>query len=407
MKRWGNLLQQVYNINNIELADDNARKGKRNIGIINHDKQRREDNLKLSQQIKDLTYKTSRYTTFIIHEPKERVIFRLPYYPDRILHHAIMNVMEDKWVNWMVPNSYSCIKNRGIHKLNKDLSRDLLKDPEGTKYCLKLDIHKFYPSIDHDILKDTLRIKIKDEKFMTLLNEIIDSSEGVPIGNYLSQFFANLYLTPFDYWLLRDLKIKYYYRYCDDMVILASTKQELHYKFKLIREYLDNKLKLQLKNNYQVFEVDKRGIDFVGYRFFRTHIKLRKNIKMKCSKLEYKYAHNLMDYKTFKLKMSSYFGWLKYCNSKHFLKILEDVTKQHFSNWKGIDSNISKFLFKNVHYVELAKHSKYFKVHFIYKNKSYSVNSTSKKLYNILNKQKQTNCILIYGKKNYKVRRTA
>lgn len=131
------------------------------------------------------TYRTSTYKTFTIYEPKERIIFKLPFYPDRIVHHAIMNILEPIWVSIFINNTYSCIKGRGIHKAVRDIQQDL-KDIDGTKYCLKLDIKKFYPSIDHDVLKSIIRKKIKDEKLLNLLDGIIDSTDGVPIGNYLS-----------------------------------------------------------------------------------------------------------------------------------------------------------------------------------------------------------------------------
>lgn len=187
---------------NIELADKMARRGKHNWGIVRHNKRTKEDNEKLLNSLKNLTYKTSKYSQFKIYEPKERLISRLPYYPDRIAQWAIMNVLEPIWTKTFIGHTYSCIKGRGIHKLVKDVKKALRTDPEGTTYCLKLDIRKFYPSIDHDILKSVLRRRIKDGKLLTILDEIIDSASGVPIGNYLSQFFANLYLTYFDHWLL-------------------------------------------------------------------------------------------------------------------------------------------------------------------------------------------------------------
>ena len=168
MKRVGNIFEDIANIDNINYADNKARKQKKNFGIIKHDKNREKDNNELSDQFSSLTYKTSEYSIFKIYEPKEREIYRLPYYPDRIAHHAIMNIMEDIWVKTFINQSYSCIKGRGIHKLNKDLKETLSNDPEGTKYCLKLDITKFYPSINHDILKTIIRKKIKDKK---LFNE--------------------------------------------------------------------------------------------------------------------------------------------------------------------------------------------------------------------------------------------
>ena len=131
-------------------------------------------------------YVIGNYRKFKIYEPKERLIYRLPYYPDRIVHHAIMNIMEPIWKSVFIKQTYSSIKNRGIHACAKDVRFALDNFPEETKYCLKLDIHKFYPSIDHEILKKIIRIKIKDNRLLKLLDDIIDSAPGVPIGNYLS-----------------------------------------------------------------------------------------------------------------------------------------------------------------------------------------------------------------------------
>lgn len=139
------------------MADDRARKNKSvRCGIKQHDKNRLKENKELSHKLRDLIYQTSEYSTFIIYEPKERLIFRLPYYPDRITHHAIMNIMEPIWTKIFIDQTYSSIKNRGIHKVEYDLSKVLKKDPDGTKYCLKMDIKKLYPSITHDILYEML-----------------------------------------------------------------------------------------------------------------------------------------------------------------------------------------------------------------------------------------------------------
>ena len=230
MKRYGNLIEKIASIENIEIADKKARKGKtKSLRFIReHDKHKEEDYKYLSNALLTGTYKTSKYDTFKIYEPKERVIYRLPYFPDRVAHHAIMNVMEPIWVSQFIPQTYSCIKGRGIHKAVKDIKRDLRKFPEETKYCLKMDIRKFYPSIDHEILKQIIRKKIKDKVLLTVLDEIIDSTDGVPIGNYLSQFFANLYLAYFDRWCKEELKCRFYYRYADDITILSGNKEFLH-----------------------------------------------------------------------------------------------------------------------------------------------------------------------------------
>ena len=199
MKRLNGLHDRICTLQNIEEADKNARKGKHNWGIIKHDQHAKEDNKKLLETLETLSYTTSEYSKYKIYEPKERIIFRLPYYPDRIAQWAIMNVMEPIWTASFIGHTYSCIKERGIHKLAQDVKKALITDAEGTIYCLKIDVRKFYPSINHRTMKRLLRRKIKDEKLLVILDEIVDSAEGVPIGNYLSQFFANLYLTYFDH----------------------------------------------------------------------------------------------------------------------------------------------------------------------------------------------------------------
>lgn len=378
MKRINNLFEQICSIENIELADERARRNKTNRKNVKiHDKHRKEDNEKIRQMLLTGIYVTSKYKTFKIYEPKERIIFSLPYYPDRIIHHAIMNILEPIWINIFIDNTYSCIKGRGIHKLVKDLKGDLQKDRENTKYCLKLDITKFYPSIDHDILKEIIRKKIKDKLLLVLLDSIIDSAEGVPIGNYLSQFFANLYLAYFDHWVKEVLKVKYYYRYADDIVILCSNKKQLHYWFKQINNYLNIKLKLKIKPNYQVFPTDSRGINFVGYVFRHDYILIRKSLKQRMFRLINKYKNNKITFTRFLHGMNSYLGWLKYCNSKHLLQVVKNLTGIYYSNWVGIESIISNFYDRKVFIYNSIRYNKYSKLHFIYRHKSYSVKTNN------------------------------
>lgn len=244
MKRIGNIFDNVISLENLRLADEKARKGKlHSYGVQMHDKNRDANLIALHESLKNGTFKTSKYHIFKIYEPKEREIFRLPYYPDRILHHAVMNILEPIWVSVFNKDTYSCIKNRGIHACAKDVKRTLKHDPDGTRYCLKIDVRKFYPSIDHEILKQVVRRKIKDSRLLALLDEIIDSvPNGVPIGNYLSQYFANLYLAYFDHWLKEARGVKYYWRYADDIVILAPNKETLHFLLHEIRVYLRDNL---------------------------------------------------------------------------------------------------------------------------------------------------------------------
>ena len=314
MKRINNIYEQIYCKKNLELADMIARKGKlKQPGVIKHDATLEANIQALHEMLRDKTYRTSEYTTFTIFEPKERLIYRLPYYPDRIAHHAIMNILEPIFVSTFTANTYNCIKGRGIHAAAKAVKR-ALNDVENTRFCLKLDIKKFYPSVDHEVLKALLRRKVKDADLLWLLDEIIDSTDGLPIGNYLSQYLANFYLTYFDHFLKETIRVKYYFRYADDMVILAPNKAYLHSLLSIIRDYLDENLKLEIKANYQVFPVEARGIDFVGYVFFHTHTLLRKNIKKRFARA-IKKRNN-------RQSIASYKGWAKHCNSKNLLKKL-------------------------------------------------------------------------------------
>lgn len=316
MKRVSNLYFRICSVENLELADHNARRHKmRSIGVRIHDQKRNSNILALHETLVNKIYKTSPYHVFKVKDPKEREIYQLPYYPDRIVHHAIMNVLEPIWMNVFTQDTYSCIKGRGIHKVLRKLKEDL-KDPGGTIFCLKMDIRKYYPSIDHFILKKIIRRKIKDKDTLWLLDSIIDSAPGVPIGNYLSQYFANLYLAYFDHWLKETKQIRYYYRYADDMVILHSDKNTLHELRSEIQEYLWSELKLNLKGNYQVFPVESRGIDFVGYRFYHTHILLRKSIKKNFAR---SIARNG---KYDKEGHAAYWGWAKHCNSHNLIRKL-------------------------------------------------------------------------------------
>ena len=386
MKRVNNLYPLIYAEDNIELADKKARKCKRTrYGVRKHDQNKEIDNYALHLSLLNENYKTSEYTTYKIYEPKERIIFRLPYYPDRITHHAIMNIMEPIWTKIFTRDTYSCIKGRGIHALVKKLQSDLRKDPNGTMYCAKMDIRKFYPSINHEILKSIVKKKIKDKSLLKLLFEIIDSADGVPIGNYLSQFFANLYMAYFDHWVKEELKVKYYYRYADDIVLLSDDKNQLRSWVLAIKVYLTNVLELKLKDNYQIYPVESRGIDFVGYVCYHDHTLLRKSIKLKLLGLVRAYSNNLISKQKLQLKMASYFGWLKYCDSKNLLKKIYQETNIWYSGWNGIKTNITKFKGRWIYVVNVQPRSKYFLVQFIYDGKPYEFKSSNVQLFIYLN----------------------
>jgi RNA-directed DNA polymerase len=330
VKRHSNLYSKICDPENLYLADTKARQGKSwQYGVQIHDRTREQNLVVLRDSLLNKSYRTSAYTVFKVYEPKEREIYRLPYYPDRITHHAVMNVLEPLFVKVFTADTYSCIKNRGIHAAAYGVRKALLNQP-GTQYCLKLDIKKFYPSIDHDTLKVLLRRKFKDKDLLWLLDEIIDSAPGLPIGNYLSQYLANFYLTYFDHWIKEVMQAKYYFRYADDLVILSHSKDQLHSLFIRIKKYLQENLKLEVKGNWQVFPVSARGIDFVGYRFYHTHVRLRKTIKQNFARMLAKRPNAQ--------SIASYKGWMKHCNSNHLTKTLLHERFQHNGNNSSLNS---------------------------------------------------------------------
>lgn len=325
MKRYGRLFDQIVDLDNLIEAEKKARKGKTGSRGVKWFDKHNKDNCLLKQLRQDLidgTFHTSPYSTFKIYEPKERIIYKLPYYPDRIVHHAIVRVCEKIWTDTLIEQTYSCVKERGIHKGVNDVKHALKYDPGGTQYCLKMDVRKFYPSIDHDILKVFVRRKIKDVKLLKLLDEIIDSTDGVPIGNYLSQFFANVMLSELDHLCKQKWHCKYYFRYADDIVILSDKKSFLFDVYSKINSYLCT-IKLELKPNWQVFPVDSRGIDFLGYVFRHTHTRLRKDTKKKMCRRMARYDAKCE--KDAKLRFGSSVGWLKYFNSKALKTTLNKI----------------------------------------------------------------------------------
>lgn len=323
MKRFGNLFERICSLDNLRTAFDCAGIGKRNRSDVLEYAASLDENLEeLHRELVTHTYKTSAYHVFTLYEPKERLIFKLPF-RDRVVHWAIMLVIEPIWTKNFTRDTFACVKGRGIHPLLKKLRADLQENPVETAYCLKMDVRKFYPSISHVILKEVVRQKIKDPELLLLLDEIIDSTEtGVPIGNYLSQFFANLYLSELDHLIKEVYGVKYYYRYADDIVLLAGSKEQLHGWLIAINHYLNDSRELSIKKNYQIYPVASRGIDFVGYVSYHTHVLARKkNKKGLCRKVASLRKKGLPDDEIQKL-VASEIGFMSHCNSNHLLKII-------------------------------------------------------------------------------------
>lgn len=320
MKRFGHLYKKIYDIENLRLAHINARKGKshyKEVKMVNANVDKYL--YQIQDMLKNKTYQTSTYTHQKISDKgKIRDISKLPYFPDRIVHWAIMLQTEKIFINTFIEDTYASLPNRGTHKVINKIQKTL-KNKNATKYTLKLDVKKFFPNIDKTILKQLLRKKFKDPDLLWLLDEIIDSSNnGLPIGNYISQYLSNYYLSFFDHWIKEKMFVKYYYRYMDDMIILGSNKLELRLLKVHIDYYLKTKLNLKIKNNWQIFPTFERGIDFLGYRLFGNYTLLRKKIA-KAIKHKVKTINKRGVKKNDINSIMSYMGWLQHCNSYNFI----------------------------------------------------------------------------------------
>ncbi len=345
MKRVGNLFEQVYDINNLMLAHQNARKGK---SFYSEVKMVNENPAKylyeLQDAIKNLTYKTSEYEMLEKQEgEKLRQIYKLPYFPDRICQWALIQIIEPYLILNLTDDTYSAIPGRGTYKAYKKVKKALSTDIKGTQWCLKLDIRKYYPNINKQKLKMKYARLFKDEKLLSLLYEIIDSTEGakgVPIGNYISQYSGNIYLSDFDHRVKEVYRVKHYFRYMDDMVFLAETKEELQLLVTKIIKYMRDVLDLEVKSNWSLFRVDDRGVDFVGYVFKHDCIRLRKSIAKTLKKVSLTIKRRVnkgfvINYHMY-CGINSMRGWLKHCDSGglylKYIAVIQDHIDYYYEN---------------------------------------------------------------------------
>lgn len=318
MKRIGYIYKKIYDIENVKIAIKKASLGKR--------KQRRVkkilDNIdfyanEISVMLQNKLYKPSPYIIKNIKDGvsgKERTIYKPKFYPDQIIHWALILQIENIIMKGMYYYNCGSIPNRGAARGRKSIVKWLRNDVRHTKYCLKLDISKFYPSIKNDLLKEKFRRIIKDKDCLYLIEKVIDSADGLPIGNYTSQWFANFFLQDIDHFIKEKLDIKYYVRYIDDFVLLDSNKRKLHKARIEISEHLNNE-GLNLKSNWQVFRVDCRPIDFLGFKFYRDKTVLRKRnalrIRRRIKRIYNKGKLTVKDARC----IISYYGWIKYTDS--------------------------------------------------------------------------------------------
>lgn len=270
MKRTSSLFEKIVSYENVRLAYLKARKGKTSKKSIRNFAKNVNENLFLVQKnLKSNPPVLSKYTQFKITDPKERIISVVPFL-DRVMHHAIINILEPIFERQFIFHTYACRKEKGTHAA----ARYALKKAKSSKYFLKLDVKKYFDSINHAILKSFLTRIIKDGRCLSLLFSVIDSysssfsyknkQKGLPIGNLTSQFFANFYLSPLDHYVLEKMKPKGYVRYMDDIVVFSDSKSEVKNIFCLIKKFCREKLLLVLKQ--PILGNCKSGVPFLGWR---------------------------------------------------------------------------------------------------------------------------------------------
>lgn len=287
--------------------------------------------------LKKGTWRPSPYKERVIYEPKMRTIYIAKFFPDRVLHHAVVDVLEETWDKIMIYDTYSCRRGKGQHAGSLRCMKYIRRYP----YCLKCDISKFYPSMDHEITKTILRRKIKDKKTLHVLDLIVDSFPGgknAPIGNLTSQWFGNLYLGELDDYVKQILHVKGYIRYCDDFVIFGRSKEELREKGKKVKEFVEERLLLTF-SKFDLFPVT-RGIDFLGYRHFPDgYILVRKRTAKRMQKTIKELPHLMRRGEKSREKalstIASVNGWLKHANSHNLRMAMQlDEMKEEIENGK-------------------------------------------------------------------------
>ena len=286
MKRKGNLFPRIIEFENLRLAAKKALRGKKgNSPVARFYFDLEKELLGIQEELKSKTYKPRPLRNFIITDPKERMIGASDF-RDRVVHHAICNVLDPILERRFIYHSYACRKRKGTHRAIRQAQFYTRK----FRFYLKMDIRKYFESIDHEILKRILNRNFKDGALSWLLAVIINSpgggtsDKGIPIGNLTSQYFANLYLDMLDHFLKDELGVKGYLRYMDDFILFSDKKSELHQHHSRIIEFLRRELKLEEKERATIIAPVSQGLSFLGFRIFPNLIRIRQENKKRLLK---------------------------------------------------------------------------------------------------------------------------
>lgn len=331
MKSYNHLYEQF-------ISDENIYAAIKSFGKNTKDKKKKKKILKIKnnpeeslERVKKCirNFKHAEHTPIIIYDgisKKKRTII-VPTIDEQIVHHMIINVLKPIIMHGMYEHAYGSLPKRGIHKAAKKIKRIIRKNNGNIKFCLKMDIQKFFNSINREDLVNFLKKKIHDEKFLKVLLEVIDSTEdGLPLGFYTSHWLAHWILQDLDHFIKEKLHAYAYIRYVDDMVIFGPNKRKLHKMRKEISNFLYEHYHLKLKENWQVFRFDYikhgkhrgRPLDFLVFKFYRDRIVMRKNIMLKisrkCEKIAKKENITIHDM----CQLIAYLGWPKHTDSHDF-----------------------------------------------------------------------------------------
>lgn len=340
MKTFGNLYPAIYDFKNLFNAYLKARQNKRYRKDVLEFSANLEENLIVIQnELIYHSFQTGKYQQFYVYEPKRRLVMALPF-RDRVVHHALCNIIEPIFDRRFISDSYACRSGKGTHRGADRLTRFLreAKRKWGSVYCLKADIAQYFPSINHNILKAIIARRIRCKDTLWLINMIIDSTSGpdeinpagIPIGNLTSQLFANIYLNELDWFIKRDKGIQYYLRYMDDFAIFHYDKGYLNKLKQEIEEYLAANLALHFNRKTSIFPI-KQGVDFLGYRIWPTHRLLRKSsikrIKKNLKRLARRYANGEAGVAEVRSAVASWVGHASHANTYRLRRrVLESVT---------------------------------------------------------------------------------
>lgn len=323
MKRVGNLFDSIAEVNNLLLAEKKAAKGKHWQNVVKGFEIGLDDKIDLMHnQLVNRTYQPLPYRIKQIHEPKKRDIFIAPF-RDRVVQHALMNIVAPIWEARFIDDNYACRVGKGVHAGSKRTMEFVRRN----QYCLKCDISKFYPSMHHDTLLRIIHQKIKCPGTLWLIEQIVRSPGGeanVPIGNYTSQWFGNLYMHEMDMRAKHVYKCRDYLRYCDDFLFFSDDKGYLRSIAADLPGWLSDNLKLRL-SKCNLFPVS-HGVDFLGYRHFRKYILVRKSTakraKKRLKKIKHLFERGQVSKGSYRSTLASTSGWLQWANAHNLRKAL-------------------------------------------------------------------------------------